>query len=92
MYKSIMKAYLFIFFALLLSYINAQHDNDNWIKDYHLYRTGMPSNVIYSIGNDSEDSHWICTDGGFNPETNNTSIEADTSRNLLNPRDLGFPP
>lgn len=34
----------------------------------------------------------ICTDGGFNPETNNTSIEADTSRNLLNPRDLGFPP
>ena len=28
----------------------------------------------------------------FNPETNNTSLEADTSRNLLNPRDLGFPP
>lgn len=28
----------------------------------------------------------------FNPEINNPSLEADTTKNLLNPRDLGFPP
>ena len=28
----------------------------------------------------------------FNPEINNPSLEADTSKNLLNPRDLGFAP
>lgn len=28
----------------------------------------------------------------FNPKINNPSLEADTTRNLLNPRDLGFAP
>jgi hypothetical protein len=28
----------------------------------------------------------------FNPEANNPSLEADTAKNLLNPRDLGFAP
>lgn len=28
----------------------------------------------------------------FNPEINNPSIEADTTKNLRNPRELGFPP
>ncbi len=28
----------------------------------------------------------------FNPESNSPSLEADTTRNLLNPRGLGFPP
>ena len=28
----------------------------------------------------------------FNPNTYDPNLEADTSRNLLNPRDLGFPP
>jgi len=28
----------------------------------------------------------------FNPEINSPSLEADTTKNLLNPRDLGFAP
>jgi len=30
--------------------------------------------------------------GSLNPNDNHANLEADTSRNLLNPKDLGFAP